>query len=465
METTNKGFELLEKYLMGPMGKLSQLRLVRAVMAAGMASIPFTIVGSMFLVLNILPQTMPFLEDIFNNTFFRISDLYMLANKCTMGILALYFCIVIGYEYTKIFADEEGLNINPLNGALLSVFAFFMTIPELILSDGKITLINEISDSTKIINGWNIGGDGVSHLGTTGIFTAIIMAVVAVQLYRLCVKHNLIIKMPEAVPEGVSRSFTALIPAFFVAFTVIIINGVFLALGTDIFKVIAIPFSFVSNLTSSWFGLLVIYFLISALWIVGIRGANIIGAFLTPIGLSNMQLNRQGANIPFAGEFQNSFVIMGGSGATLGLTIFIALLAKSEQLKVLGRAGIVPSVFNINEPIIFGLPIIYNPYLAIPFFLAPMTCASTAYWAIKLHMVNPVIAQIPWPSPIGIGAFIGTAGDFRAVLLSLLNGVIAFLFYLPFIKRYDNKLVKEEQENVAGGSNDNLEIDNIVSVD
>lgn len=444
---TNKGFEILEKYLMGPMGKLSQLRLVRAVMAAGMACIPFTIVGSMFLVLNILPQTLTFLENIFNNTFFRISDLYMLANKATMGILALYFCLIIGYEYTKIFRDEEEINLNPLNGALLSMFAFFMTLPELIFKDGKISLVNEITDGANIINGWNIGSDGVSRLGTTGIFTAIIMSIIAVQIYRLCVKHKLIIKMPDAVPEGVSRSFTALVPAFLVALAVILINGIFVALGTDIFKVIAIPFSFVSDLTNSWLGVLVIYFLISALWVVGIHGANIIGAFLTPIVLSNMQLNMQGANIPFAGEFQNSFVIMGGSGATLGLTIFIAFLAKSEQLKVLGRAGVVPSIFNINEPMVFGLPIIYNPYLAIPFFLAPMVCASTAYWAIKLQMVSPMIAQVPWPSPIGIGAFIGTAGDYRALLLSLINGVIAFLIYLPFIKMYDNKLVKEEQEN------------------
>lgn len=454
MENTNKGFQVLEKYLMGPMGKIAQFRLVRSVMAAGMASIPFTIVGSMFLVLNILPLTMTFLQPIFDNSFFRISDLYMLANKCTMGILALYFCLIIGYEYTRIIAEEESLNLNPLNGALLSMFAFFMTIPELILSDGKIQLVNQISDDTKIINGWNIGGDGVSRLGTTGIFTAIIMAVIAVQLYRLCVKHNLVIKMPEAVPEGVARSFTALIPAFVVAFVVLLINGVFVALGTDIFKVISIPFSFVTNIANSWLGLLVIYFLIHALWIVGIHGATIISSFLTPIVLSNMQLNIQGAHIPFAGEFQNSFVIMGGSGATLGLTIFIAFLAKSEQLKVLGRAGIVPSIFNINEPMIFGLPIIYNPYLAIPFFLAPMACATTGYWAIKLQLVNPIIAQVPWPSPIGIGAFIGTAGDLRAVVLALLNGVLAFLIYFPFIKMYDKKLLKEEAENAKNGSDD-----------
>ena len=445
----NKVFALLEKYLMGPMGKISQLKVVRSVMAAGMATIPFTIVGSMFLVLNILPDTMKFLKPFFDSTFFRISDLYMLANKCTMGILALYFCLVIGYEYTNIFAEEEGLNLNPLNGALLSMFAFFMTIPELLFKDGKMSLITQISKDTNIVNGWNIGGDGVTRLGTTGIFTAIIMAVIAVRIYRFCVKHNIVIKMPESVPAGVSRSFTALVPAFAVAFIVLLIDGAFIALGTDIFKVIAVPFSFVSKLTNSWGGILVIYFLISALWIVGIHGANIVTSFLTPIVLSNMQLNMQGANIPFAGEFQNSFVIMGGSGATLGLTIFIAFLAKSQQLKVLGRAGVVPSLFNINEPMIFGLPIIYNPYLAIPFFLAPMACASTAYWAIKLHIVSPILAQVPWPSPIGIGAFIGTAGDFRAALLALFNGVLALLIYLPFIKVYDKKLLKEEQENAS----------------
>ncbi len=445
MEEQQHGlFALLEKYLMGPMGKIASFRFVRAVMAAGMASIPFTIVGSMFLVLNVLPQTFTFLEGFFNNTFFRISDLYMLANKATMGILALYFCLAIGYEYTKTFVEDEGLNVNPLNGALLSMMAFFMAIPELIFKDSKISVVNVLNDNSKIINGWEMG-DGVTRLGTTGIFTAIIMAFVAVQLYRLCVKKNWVIKMPESVPEGVSRSFTALIPAFLVAFAVIIINGILVALGTDIFKLVAIPFGFVVNLTNSWLGLMVIYFLIHALWIVGIHGANIISAFLTPIVLSNMQSNLDGAHIPFAGEFQNSFVIMGGSGATLGLCIFIAFLAKSEQLKILGKASLAPGIFNINEPLIFGLPIVYNPFLAIPFFLAPMVSATIGYFAIKFEFIRPIIAQVPWPSPIGLGAFIGTAGDYFAVLVALICGVASFLVWLPFIRMYDKKLVVQEQ--------------------
>lgn len=449
MGSENKVFAFLEKYIMGPMGKIASFRIVRAIMAAGMACIPFTIVGSMFLVLNVIPQTFTFLEGFWNSTFLKIGDLYMLANKATMGILALYFCLVIGYEYTKIYADEEDLDVNPLNGALLSMFAYFMAIPQLVMDDGKMVLVNIMKKDVNIFNGWEMSGDGVSRLGTTGIFTAIIMSIIAVQLYRLCVKRQWIIKMPEAVPEGVSRSFTALIPAFLVAFVILAFTGILVAFDTDIFKIIAVPFGFVVNLTSSWIGILVIYFLIHALWIVGIHGANIISAFITPIVLSNMQLNIEGANIPFAGEFQNSFVVMGGSGATLGLCVFIAFLAKSEQLRVLGKASLAPGLFNINEPLVFGLPIVYNPFLAIPFFLAPMVSASIGYWTIKLELVKPIIAQVPWPSPIGFGAFIGTAGSLMAVLVSLICGFVAFLIWFPFIKIYDKKLVEQEKGNDA----------------
>ncbi|MGC4431420.1 PTS transporter subunit EIIC, partial [Streptococcus suis] len=126
---------------------------------------------------------------------------------------------------------------------------------------------------------------------------------------RMCVKNNWVIKMPDSVPEGVSRGFTALIPSFVVAFFVIFLNGVLVALGTDIFKVIAIPFSFVGNLTNTWIGLVIIYLLTQALWVVGIHGANIIFAFVSPIALANMSLNAAGERMIVAGEFSNMFVI------------------------------------------------------------------------------------------------------------------------------------------------------------
>ena len=448
MESENKLFKFLNNYLMGPMGKISQFRIVRGVMAAGMASIPFTIVGSMFLIISVLPQTFSGLQGIWDVSFNRIQNLYMLGNMATMGILALYFCIVFGFEYTKIQAQEEKINLNPLNGALLSMMAYFMCLPELIFENGTTTLINIVTDDKKIIDGWEMSG-GVTRLGTTGIFTAIIMSIIAVKIYALCVKRKWVIKMPETVPTGVSSSFTALIPTVLTALSVIIINGALVALGTDIFKIIAVPFSFVTNLTNTWLGLLVIYFLMHALWIVGIHGATIVTSFLTPIVLSNMVLNQTGANIPFAGEFNNSFVTIGGSGATLGMVVFITFFAKSAQLSALGKASIVPSLFNINEPILFGMPVVYNPYTAIPFFLAPMSSMSVAYFAIKWGLVNPPIAQVPWPTPLGLSGFIGSGGDWRAFVLGIVCAVIAFVIWFPFIKFYDGKLHHEEQAKAA----------------
>lgn len=323
MEEQKGFFGLLDKYLMGPMGKLASYKVVRAITAAGMAAVPFTIVGSMFLVFSILPQAFsfwPIVSDIFAASFDKFTPLYMVANTATMGVLSLYFALAIGYELTKIYAEEEELNLTPLNGALLSLFAFIMTVPQIIFEEGAMSAVSSLEEGAVIVDGWAMGG-GVTRFGTTGIFTAIIMAVAAVLLYRMCVKNNWVIKMPDSVPEGVSRGFTALIPSFVIAFFVIFLNGLLVALGTDIFKVIAIPFGFVANLTNSWLGLVVIYLLTQALWIVGIHGANIIFAFINPIALANMSLNVAGERMIVAGEFSNMFVIAGGSGATLGLCI------------------------------------------------------------------------------------------------------------------------------------------------
>ena len=370
----------------------------------------------------------------------------MVANTATMGCLSLYFALAIGYELTKIYAEEEELNLTPLNGALLSLFAFIMTVPQIIFENGAMSAVSSLKEGAVVVDGWAMGG-GVSRFGTTGIFTAIIMAVVAVLLYRMCVKNNWVIKMPESVPEGVSRGFTALIPSFVIAFFVIFLNGVLVALGTDIFKVIAIPFSFVGNLTNTWIGLVIIYLLTQALWVVGIHGANIIFAFVSPIALANMSLNAAGERMIVAGEFSNMFVIAGGSGATLGLCIWLATRARSEQLSAIGKAAIVPGIFNINEPLIFGLPIIYNPALAIPFMLAPIASMTVYYFSMKLNLINAVVAQVPWPTPVGIGAFLGTA-DWRAIIVSIICTIVAFLVYYPFIRAYDNQLLKEEAGNI-----------------
>ena len=434
-------FEFLEKYLMGPMAKVSAWRPVRAIVAAGRASIPFTIVGSMFLVLSVIPQAFPvsFIEAIWENSIDKLSPLYLQAYNCTMGILSLYFAIVIGYEYTKIFVDEEDLNVDPVYGALLSVFAFFLTIPELVISNNTFDYLN-VDGAT--INGWTIGGNSLDRLSTSGMFTAVLMSILAVQLYKTCIRWA--VKMPDAVPEGVSRSFSALISAAVVAIVVLIINGVFVALGTDIYNVVAIPFGFVKNIANSWIGIVVIYLLVHALWIVGIHGANIVMGLVTPILLANMAENANGAQIAYAGEFTSSYVTMGGSGAMLLACVWLAFAARSSQLKMLGRAAMGPAIFNINEPLIFGLPVVYNPILALPFMIAPIVAATIGYWSIKLGFAAVSIMQTPWQTPIGLGAYVGSGGSIGALITALLCAVASFIIWYPFLKMYDNQLLKEE---------------------
>lgn len=444
----NKIFGVLEKYLMKPMSKIAQYKVVRAIMAAGLASIPFTIMGSIFLVINILPMVFPGLQSLFDNTLFRVSDLYMIANSSTMGILGIFFAIVVGYEYTKLEAAENGTAVNSLTGALLALFAFFMCVPELVLDNGKIQLVNTINDSEKVVSGFRIGS-AIDRLGTAGIFTAILTALLAVSIYCFCVRRNLVIKLPDGVPAGVSRAFASLIPLIFITIIILIFNGILISMGTDIVSLVSLPFGFVTKLTDSWLGICIIYFLIHALWLVGIHGSNIITSILMPIALTNMQANIDGANYVYAAEFNSSYVFIGGVGSLLGLTIFIAFFAKADQLRILGKASLPSVIFNICEPVMFGLPIVYNPYMAIPFFLAPTASASLAYAAIKLSFASPLIANVPWPLPVGVAGFLGSGGDWRNAVLAVACALVAFAIHYPFIKYYDAKLYKEENENAS----------------
>ena len=440
-------FDLLEKYIMGPMTKLSQFRMIRAITFAGMTSISFTIVGSMFLILNVLPQAFPVLAGIWSVSFDKITNVYMLANSATIGCIAVYFLIATAYEYARILSEEDEIDIKPINAVLMAVMALFICVPQIGIVDGVISLLNDAE--SNLFSGWTVSSSGPARFGATGIFCAFIIAWFSVRIYALCVEKNIVIKLPDVVPDGVARSFTALIPGFLVAIVCMLIQVVFMMFGTDFYSFISIPFGFVVNIVDTLPGILFIYFLIHALWLVGIHGATIVTSPLTAIALSNLVVNAEGGAAIYAGEFNNAFVLIGGSGATLGLTILMVTIAKSEQLKAIGKAEIVPALFNINEPLIFGLPIVYNPALAIPFILAPMASGTIAYLAISMHFIPSVIVQVPWPTPVGLGAFISCGGSFTAALVAILCAVVATLIYFPFFKKYDKQLCEEEAAKLA----------------
>lgn len=437
----------LEKHLLGPLNKIANTKFIRALMNAGLATIPFTIVGSIFLILNNLPLIIPPLKDFFESTILNYSAAYMVANTMALGSIAIYYVAATGYylvdEYRK-----DGIALNSFNGAILSLYAFLMTIIQLQWVDGKIGLVTDLTnESTIVFNGVSLGG-WLTRFSGQGIFVGIMAAVLAVHIYKFSVQKNLTIKMPEGVPDGVSRSFAALVPAIIIAFTMIFLNITLAYFGTDIHALLAKPFSFVQDLAGSYLGILVIMILIHLLWAVGVHGTSIIkNTFINPILLVALTENIAGGNNIFAGDFVNMYLFIGGAGSTLGLCLLFLFRARSAQLKTLGKTAIVPAIFNINEPLVFGAPIVYNPYLIIPFIVAPLVSVTLAYFATSFGLVGKVVAGIPWVSPLGVGAFLGTAGDFRAVILALVCFLSSTLIYYPFFKMYDNKLYTEELEN------------------
>lgn len=442
----NTFFKFLEKYLLPPLNKIANTKVVRGIMNASLAAVPFTIVASIFLIINNLPQIFPFAASFFNNTILKFSNFYNLGNTMALGSIAVYYSLSMGYYYIDEYRKAGEKSLNGFTGALLSLFAFLLTIPSVSIKSGAAHVANsKIVEGTGIINGLSMSNGWITRFGGIGIFISIITGILAVQLYRFCVNKNVTIKMPDGVPEGVSRSFASLVPAIVIAFVMIVINVILGFFNTDLHGLLSTPFSFVKYLTGSWAGLMVILLLIHLLWIVGVHGTAIIkNSFINPILLVALTENINGSHNIFAGDFINMWVFIGGAGGTLGLVLLMTFRAKSKQLRTLGKTAIIPAFFNINEPVIFGAPIVYNPYLIIPFIVNPLILASVAYFAIKIGFVGYVNTAIAWILPVGIGAWLGTSGGLSAAFVAILNLVISIVIYYPFFKLYDKSLVEKE---------------------
>lgn len=431
-------------------GKFAGSRFVRAIMDAGYSVISFSIIGAVFLILNVLPQAFPIpgFAAFYANTLGRFSGLFQVVYNSTMGILALVFAGTFAYSYTDIYRREEKIDLVPMNGLMMFLMAFFITFPELIWKNGAVQFITTFTKTKMVAGGYEASTNGITRIAAVGIFTGLVIAWLTVQIYRYTVKHNWRIKMPASVPSGVSNSFSALIPGFCIAVVVALIELILVTLGTDIFQVLYIPFSFISAIADTWWGFLIIIFLIHFLWWFGIHGATIMSSFYTPIVLANMAANVNGANHFFAGDPMNSFVIIGGSGATLGMAIWLAFGSRSAQLKEIGKVELVPAIFNINEPLLFGLPIVYNINLLVPFICAPLASGLVGYIAVTSHLVPKIIVQQPWPTPVGLSGYLATT-SWQGAVLSIVCALVAFLVWFLFIKHYDNVLLKKEQADAT----------------
>ncbi|MBS4536886.1 PTS sugar transporter subunit IIC [Clostridium sp. D2Q-11] len=411
----------LDEKFSTPMARLAEQRHLRAVRDGIVATLPIIIVGSFFLILAFPP--VPADTAIAKWAAENIIKI-LLPYRLTMYIMSLYAAWGIGYSLSKSY------KMDGVSGGNLAVVAFLMTI------------IPQVADGI----GWVLP---MANLGGAGMFVAIITSIFAVEIMRLISKTRFRITMPDQVPASVARSFEALTPT---AVVVILMTIISIVLGFDWHGFIAKVMAPLVSTSDTLFGVLFPVVLITLFWSAGIHGVSVVGSVARPVWTILLDANgaaaAEGAKVlpHIAPEpFYQWFIWIGGAGATIGLVLLLAFASKSKYSKTLGRTALAPGLFNINEPLIFGAPIVLNPILIIPFILAPVVNAIVSYVAMSLELVSRPFILAPWTLPGPIGAYLATGGDWRAIVLNVVCIVLSVMIYYPFFKMYDNNQLEIER--------------------
>ncbi|EXJ23131.1 PTS system, cellobiose-specific IIC component [Alkalibacterium sp. AK22] len=432
----------LEEKFMPPMARLAEQRHLKAVRDGVISTLPLIIVGSFFIIL-----AQPPVEALQELVAPYVGDI-MIPFRMTVGLMSVYAAYGMGYSLARSY------KLDGVSGGVLSLATFLMMNVPLNV-DG---VLNEAMEAG--IEGADPIGFvlPMGNLGGAGMFTAILSMIVAVEIMRFMTVRNFTLTMPEQVPDSVARSFEALFPA-----TVVIVFAwiVRVMLGFDINELMMSIFSPLIEISgNNYFGVMLPVLLVTVLWAAGIHGMSVIGSVMRPAWLvmldANIEAVADGGAMTF-GEgglpyiapepFYQWYVWVGGAGATLALAILL-VFSKSAYLKQVGKFSIIPGLFNINEPMIFGAPIVMNPILAIPFILAPVVTTTISYFAVYFGLVSGLTIMAPWTLPAPIGAWMASGGSFAALLLVLINIAVALGIYYPFFKVYEKKMIEEENAEI-----------------
>lgn len=374
-------------------------------------TIPFTIIGSIFLIIGNLP--IPGWEKIIAD----FSDQLNSAVNVTFGAIGLIASISLGYFFSKMH------NIDSITGTIITLVSFLLA-----------TLNEDLSVNT-------------ATFGSSGLFAAIVIAILSTGIMTWFIKKGIVIKLPDGVPPAVGKSFEALLPA---GASILLIWIVRVLLGFDINNFITLIFSPFVIALNTLPGALLLMLLILILWFVGIHGNALVGNLALPVTMTYLAANTeamQASDIPAyinAEGFYYFGMGLGGTGATIGLAIAIAFFAKSKRYKTLGKLTLTPALFGINEPLIFGLPIVLNPIMLIPFVGTPLLLQIITWFLMKFNIIGKVVTSIPWTTPPILSGFLVTGGDWRAAIWQAIGVIIAVTIYLPFFKVLDNKELKNE---------------------
>lgn len=427
--------ELFDKFIEF-MGRFAEIRAVAALRDGFIMTTPFTICGSVFLLLANLP--IPgygaFMAGLFGPDWTAPLNA---VSGATFSILAFISVLAITYKYVE---AEGG---DAIMASILALSTFLIVLPPTIVSKGGETVTDVIPKA------W---------AGSNGVITAILVSFIVAWTVCYCEKNHIGIKMPDAVPSGVAKAFEALTPGMILFTGGAVIYGLCHYIGATtfpelIFKIIQTP---LQGLSDTLIGGSVIAALQSILFWAGIHGPNVVGGVVNPILIANsldnqhiIDMGMQLAGNPDAKiitcQINDVFIKSGGCGLTFGLLIASWLSAKSTQMKSITKLATVPGLFNINEPVIFGLPIVFNPYLLVPFVLVPLLALIITYFSIALGFMSPFSAvQVPWTTPPIIAGLL--LNGWQGAVVQIVIIAMSTAVYFPFVRAQDRAMLKEEQE-------------------
>lgn len=453
MESNNKFNKFLNDKLVPLGAKISNQPHLKAIRDGMVTATPVALLGGMTLIVTSPPVNLETMKP--TNIFFQFLIAWKqwamqhglgieLLFRSSMGLMALFVCMAISNSLAKHYKMQS------MNTMIIAAVSFLITSAPsnlVVFSD----ILNKSKTIEKALEGQSMALP-MNYLGAEGIFTAIIIGLLVTESTRFLQDRGLLIKMPEAVPEPVKASFASIIPL------VVNVVGIFLIsllvqsltgglLIPDLIKKLFSPFVFAVD---SVVGIFLISIVTQLLWVVGLHGSSIVSGLVGAFELGNLAANAEAVTKGLAPEFiytepfRAFFMILGGAGATIGLNILM-LRSKDKQMRTLGKLAILPSIFNINEPIIFGVPIVLNPVLAIPFIGVQTVNGILTYIVMKLDILGKTYTYVPWTTPAPIGAAIATMSIIAFFWIIFLI-VLDILMWYPFFKTYEKQLLKEEKE-------------------
>lgn len=439
MDTLVQSLETVQPFF----EKLSRNKYLRAVKDGFLVTMPVVLFSSLFILVSNVPNIFGFY---WSDT---IADLLNKPYDYSMGVLGLLVSGTTAKALTSSFnRDLPATNkINDTSTWLASSVGF------LLLSVDSIE-----------------GGFATDFLGTEGLIAAFISAFVTVNVYNFFVSRDIKISMPDEVPPNIAQAFADLFPF---AVTILIAFGIDTGIrefmGVNFAQAVIELFQPLFSATDSYLGLSTIAGSISFFWFIGIHGPSIVSPPITPVSYQNLDANLklfqsgQQATYSLTPSFESFITQTGGTGATFVVPLMFMFMAKSKRNKAVGRASFIPTMFTVNEPILFGAPLILNPVFFIPFILAPMVNTWLFKFFVDVLKMNGFIYLLPWTTPAPLGLIMGTGFDKMSFILAPLILMVDALIYYPFFKIYDQQILEEEMENIGSieEKDDELEIEDL----